>query len=211
MLKENYWDSIDLEGLGTEKIHDLNVSGSVLLIMDMQNFFLSPESHAFVPSSPGLIPVIMDLVFSFEQQGLPVIYTRHLNTLENAKNMGLWWRDVITEDKTLSEIHSSFDTSNSTVINKSQYDAFYKTDLQSILETLGTTTVIITGVMTNLCCETTARSAFVKGFNVLMPVDGTATVNSELHRATTINLSHGFTKPVSVASIKKSIMSLCEY
>ena len=54
------------------------------------------------------------------------------------------------------------------------------------------TDVVITGVMTHLCCETTARSAFVRGYRVWFPVDGTATFNLDFHLGTLRALAHGF-------------------
>ena len=78
------------------------------------------------------------------------------------------------------------------VINKHTYDAFYDTDLENILRKMNVNTVIITGVMTHLCCETTARSAFVRGFNVIFPLDGTITQNSKQHECTLRALSHSF-------------------
>ena len=207
MLRENYWDSINLQSLRNRNIENPDTGGFALLILDMQDFFLSPDSHAFIPSAPGLIPVIQELAEEFEMHDLPVIYTRHLNTAENAGMMGYWWRDMLTAENPLSRIHNVFDTSWSAVIKKSQYDAFYNTKLDELLNQLGVSTVVVTGVMTNLCCETTARSAFVRGYRVLMPVDGTAAMNRVLHRATTANLAHGFTKPVCVSSILKIIRS----
>ena len=52
--------------------------------------------------------------------------------------------------------------------------------------------LVIGGVMTHLCCETTARSGFVKGYQIFFPVDTTATYNPNFHTATLRNLSHGF-------------------
>jgi isochorismate hydrolase len=46
--------------------------------------------------------------------------------------------------------------------------------------------------MTNLCCETTARDAFMKDYRVFFLIDGTATRRSELHLATLKNLGFGF-------------------
>jgi nicotinamidase-related amidase len=207
VLKENYLSRIDLSRLCTKPAEKLEVPGTVLLVLDMQDFFVSPESHAFVPSAPELVPVIQLLAMEFKHYGLPVIYTKHLNTHDNAQMMGQWWRDVITADNALSRIHSGFDLSDSLVVEKTQYDAFYRTELGSLLEQLKTATVVVTGVMTNLCCETTARAAFVRGLRVFMPVDGTATMNMELHKATTLNLSHGFCRPVCTASITESLRS----
>ncbi|MCP4152595.1 MAG: isochorismatase family protein, partial [bacterium] len=63
------------------------------------------------------------------------------------------------------------------------------------------TRVIITGVMTHLCCETTARSAFVRNFEVYFTIDATATYNREFHKSTLLNLSHGFASPVLTSDI----------
>jgi isochorismate hydrolase len=53
-------------------------NNSALLVLDMQDYFLSPSSHAFVPSGPVIIPNIKWLVRSYSQNGKPVIFTRHL-------------------------------------------------------------------------------------------------------------------------------------
>ncbi len=91
------------------------------------------------------------------------------------------------------------------VVIKSQYDAFYKTNLLQLLKNDKIKQVVITGVMTNLCCETTARSAFVRGFEVLFVVDGTATQNELMHRATIINLAYGFAVPVRTQDLIKQL------
>lgn len=78
------------------------------------------------------------------------------------------------------------------VVEKSTYSAFENTGLQERLVEMGVEEVIVTGVMTNLCCETTAREAFVKGFRVFFSTDATATSDLELHEATLKNLAYGF-------------------
>jgi isochorismate hydrolase len=78
------------------------------------------------------------------------------------------------------------------VIVKSQYDAFHNTDLEHRLRRAGVEQVLVGGVMTHLCCESTARSAFVHGFAVFCLVDGMATYNKAFHQAALLNLAHGF-------------------
>lgn len=53
------------------------------------------------------------------------------------------------------------------------------------------TTVIVCGVLTNLCCETTARSAFVHDYSVWFLGDGTASRRPDLHTASILNLEYG--------------------
>ena len=108
------------------------------------------------------------------------------------------------------------------ITSKRTYDAFQGTELKEILDNHNIDTLIIGGVMTNLvglsflllsllktvlveisnytaqqkinmqCCETTARSAFTKNFNVIFLSDGTATATAEMHQASLLNLSYGF-------------------
>ncbi len=165
---------------------------TALIVLDMQRYFLDPDSHAHIPSAVDIIPGIRSLAAVFSERHLPVIFTRHLNTPENGGALALWWSDSIREEDPSSEITSDLDTSRGIVLRKSQYDAFYDTDLEDRLKERGIERVVICGVMTHLCCETTARSAFVRGFEVTFPVDGTATYDESFHLATLLNLSHGF-------------------
>lgn len=168
---------------------------SALLILDMQRFFIDESSHAHVPSARAIIPGIARLANLFGERGLPVISTRHVNSDDDAMMMGIWWRDVIRKESGLSEIVADLALPYAEVIEKPQYDAFYKTELEDILKKSGVSQVVVTGVMTHLCVETTARSAFVRGFEVIFPIDGTAAYNEDFHLSTLINLSHGFAVP----------------
>jgi bifunctional isochorismate lyase/aryl carrier protein len=176
-----------------------------LLVLDMQKYFIDKSSHAFVPSAPAIVPKIKRLVQAFAKSNLPIISTRHLNSEYDALMMSRWWKDVIIESNPLSEIVTELASPNAAVIKKTQYDAFYRTQLEDLLRGMGVEKLVVTGVMTHLCCETTARSAFVRGFVVFIPVDGTATYNEDFHFATYLNLSHGFAVPVLSDEILKSM------
>lgn len=178
---------------------------SALLVLDMQKYFLDRKSHAYIPSAPAIIPGLKSLMKIFLKKKLPVILTRHLNTSEDANLMAEWWKELITEKNPLSEIIQELDHPGTIIIDKSQYDAFYETALKDILEERGITQIVVTGVMTHLCCETTIRSAFVRGFAVFLPVNGTATYNEEFHQATILNLSHGFAIPVLCEEIQEAL------
>lgn len=165
---------------------------TALLIVDMQDYFLKESSHAFVPSAPAIIPAIKRLKEAFETTRQPVILTRHINSREDAGMMGRWWKELIEKDNPLSRVTECLDPVGETVVEKSQYDAFYKTTLETILEARQVRQLVICGLTANLCCETTARAAFVRGYEVVFVVDGTATYDADLHRSTLVNLAHGF-------------------
>lgn len=176
-------------------------SNSALLVTDMQKFFGKTNSHAYIPSIETIIPNINDLIGAFKAHNLPVIFTKHVNTPENAGLMGEWWRDVILKNTEQSEFIEEIDTAEHIIIEKPQYDAFYNTELKDILRKFDINSLVITGVMAHLCCETTARSAFVRGFKSFFVVDATATYNEDFHRNTVMNLAHGFSVPVLTKEI----------
>ncbi len=178
-----------------------NLKKAACLVIDMQQWFLDPSSHAFIPSARIIIPNIRKVAALFSTYNRPVFLTRHINSEQDAGSMLRWWGDIIKKDDSLSRLDPELDSIGGQVIFKTQYDAFYQTPLRTILEEQNISQLVITGVMTHLCCETTARSAFVQGFDVFFPVDATADYNEHFHRATVMNLAHGFAVPVSTADL----------
>jgi isochorismate hydrolase len=172
--------------------YSFRIAEAALLVLDMQNYFLDRSSHAYVPSAKAIVPVINSLADNFISLNRPVILTRHINNTENAGRMADWWSDLINENDRSSEIIDELKNMKSNVIGKCQYDAFYRTELEELLADQNIEQVVVCGVMTHLCCETTARSAFVRGFEVFFPIDATATYNRDFHKASLLNLAHGF-------------------
>jgi isochorismate hydrolase len=178
---------------------------SALIVLDMQKYFLHDSSHAYVASASKMLPGLRELIDGYAHRGLPVFFTRHLNTPRDAGMMARWWRELITEQNPLSEITEALDTSKGIVVRKSQYDAFYGTDLEELLRKARAEQVVICGVMTHLCCESTARSAFARGFGVFFTIDGTATYDGGYHEAALLNLSHGVARTVLMSEILEAL------
>ncbi len=174
---------------------------AALFVLDMQDYFLAESSHAFIPSAPAILPGVQALVATFAACRRPIIFTCHENTPDDACQMGTWWHELLAPNSSLAGIATGFDTSLGRLVRKHQYDAFHKTRLEAMLRAKGVSQVVVTGVMTHLCCETTARSGFMRGFEVFFCVDGTATYNEEFHHATVLNLAHGFAVPVLVDEV----------
>jgi len=171
------------------------------LILDMQDFFFNKNSHAFIPSALPIINRINRIRKRCQELNVPVIYTRHINSKENAGQMSRWWRDILTREDEMSLIIEELHEPGMRIVEKSQYNAFYNTGLEGILRDKNISQIIISGVMTHLCCETTAREAYVRDLDVYFGIDFTATYNREFHRSTLINLSHGFAVPVTAGEM----------
>ncbi len=175
---------------------DVLTEGSLLLVIDMQHYFLNPQSHAFVPSAPAIVPHVLTLIKAFRTRSLPILFTRHGNLPDETGAMARWWGRILERGTELWALEGRIGANAlpSEIIDKSHYDAFWGTDLQERLRALSVSELQICGVMTHLCCETTARSAFVRDFDLVMVADATATYNYELHLGSLRSLAHGFAR-----------------
>lgn len=89
------------------------------------------------------------------------------------------------------------------VVTKHRYDAFQGTDLDLLLRSHGIRTVLLTGVVTNVCVETTARAAFVRDYYVAVVSDGCAAYLPQDHEQTLSNIRRFF-------GVTPSIREICE-
>jgi bifunctional isochorismate lyase/aryl carrier protein len=190
-----------LQGMGLVKIRPFHPHSAALLVLDMQEVFSQPASHAHIPSMKAIIPRLVRLIEAFSNQKLTVVFTQHLNSPADAGLMATWWRDLIGCEHPYAALIPELDVTAGKLFLKTRYDAFMGTSLEEFLIEKGVEQVVICGVMTHLCCETTARSAFMRGFEVFFTIDGTATYNEAFHRATLLNLAHGFATPVLMQDI----------
>ncbi|HZX09995.1 MAG TPA: isochorismatase family cysteine hydrolase [Acidobacteriota bacterium] len=174
-----------------------------LLIIDMQRHFCDPDSSFFVPQSNKLAEKLKTLVDSFSQYRRPIIFTRHIDSDKEDNLMLRWWSERIRKEDPMSEVVEILEPSRGTTIIKNQYDGFLHTELEKTLRDKGIRQVVICGVLTNLCCETTARSAFMRGFEVYFVKDGTATFNHAMHEASLLNLSYGFAVLTTIQDVIK--------
>jgi ureidoacrylate peracid hydrolase len=84
------------------------------------------------------------------------------------------------------------------VVTKHRFDAFLNTDLETILRAHDVKTVVLTGVATNVCVETTARQAFVRDYYVVVVSDATAAYSAEEHDAALRTIDRYFGQVVGV-------------
>ena len=202
--KSNEW----LKKIATFNRHkmELNVEKSALLVIDMQDFFLDESSPTFTCGGLAILPKLKGLISAFREGGLPVIYTRHVHNpqLNDIGIMGWWWEGICLEGSPESEVHKSIaPLPEDKVILKHRYSAFYNTDLETVLRCLNIEDLVICGIMSNLCCESTARDAYFRDYRVFFMADGTGSINEEMHLASLLNLAFGFAYVTECEEIKR--------
>jgi len=186
-----------------KRAHPFSYRKSALLVVDMQKYFFDKSSHAFLEPAPAILPNVRGILDSYRRRKLPVIFTRHAYAKgEDRGIMQTWWSELEEEGDPLAEVADELKPlPGEPVLRKGRYSAFVGTDLEKRLRKLGAERVLITGVMTHLCCESTARDAFMKDFEVFFAIDGTASENDELHVASLMTLTDGFVMPVTTAEV----------
>ena len=186
----------------------LHPKKSALVVIDMQNFFLVPLSPPFACGGLAILPTVKRPVRSFRCARQPVIYTRHVHHPGriDAGIMGWWWEGMCIDGTPESEIHPDISPlPNEKVISKHRYSAFYNTDLEIILRCLKVQDLVISGVMTNMCCESTARDAYYRDYRVFFLADGTGCDHEEMHVASLLNLAYGFAYVTTADSIIRQL------
>ena len=173
----------------------MNVAASALLVVDMQRFFLDAASPTFTCGGVAILPTVKRVIDAFRRAGRPVIFTQHVHHPGDLDCgiMGWWWEGKCLEGSQESEVHPDVaPMPGEKVVFKHRYSAFYNTDLETVLRCLRVEDVVVSGVMTNMCCESTARDAFYRDYRVFFLADGTGTISEEMHLASLLNLAFGF-------------------
>ncbi len=158
---------------------------TALLVIDMQKYFGS--------IAKPILEKVISLIAVCRKRGIKVFYTRHGHRRKNDGSMlSKWWGELIMYGSEEWKLIDGLDAASEDIIDKNRYNAFHETDLDQRLQDAGIEDIIISGVMTNCCVETTARSAFDHDYGVFVVADACAAANDELHMATLKNLAYGF-------------------
>lgn len=160
-----------------------------LIVVDMQKRFLDCTRGGAV--TRGCVA----LIDHFHGARLPVYLTQHHDP-DPTSVLYQWWNTPIVREsedwQLIPEIAAKVSAQDVLIREKTTYDAFLGTPLQEDLAAAEVSGVVICGCMTNLCCETTARAAFCRGFGVWFPEDANGTLSDEMHTRSVENLRYGF-------------------
>jgi nicotinamidase-related amidase len=164
--------------------------------VDLQNCFV--EGTLLAPrNARGLLRRLNAFAARCRSRGVLVVHTAHVlrEGLANAGVMPEYIPQVrngmITKGSYWAALHRDLVVDGrDIVLEKPRFGAFQGTDLEAILRTRGVESVIVGGIATNICCETTAREAQARDFKMFFLSDGTATAGSpdrpaEDHQAAT--------------------------
>ena len=199
-----------LKRIEPHRMHRLKLkpAKAALLVIDLQNFFLDPRSPTFTAGGAAILPHVQKLIAAFHKAKRPIIYTTHVHKADgsDAGIMKWWWEGMCREGHPEADVHSSIaPRTQDKVIVKHRYSAFYNTDLETVLRCAKIEDLVITGIMTNLCCESTARDAYYRDYRVFFLADATGATDEELHVAALMNLAYGFAHIATTGEILRQM------
>lgn len=187
-------------------------AGTALLIIDMQNGFLdergSMASIGF--SCTALQPAVAGctrLASAARQAGVPVMWTRYVYA-PGLVDGGLLANELVPAMKEAgSLVDGTWDAEiipalapheGEIVIDKSRPSSFYGTRLEPYLTSMGVRSLVLAGVTTNICVETTARDAGQRDYRTYVVSDATAEYDPARHEhaLNTIGFTFGWVTTV---------------
>jgi ureidoacrylate peracid hydrolase len=184
---------------GREHVHaDLEPAKTALVVVDMQNAFMLPGvAHSPCPTAQDIVPNINRLAEAVRATSGTVVWIKTTYTDETLQSWSSLYdmigpqrtakrAEALTADSKGHEIWSALDVrAEDLIVEKKRYSAFIQgsSDLTAILRRRSIETLLITGTVTNVCCESTARDAMMLNFKTVMITDGNAAVTDEDHNA----------------------------
>lgn len=140
---------------------------AALLVIDAQQEYFAPHGKWVLPDGERALEQIHRLIAAAREAHLPVYFITH-ESLEKHSS-------VFRKGSVGVELHPSLHPNpDEPVINKHFPNSFAQTPLEAHLRQAGVDTIIISGYMTQMCCDTTSRAADERQFDVLFASDATA-------------------------------------
>jgi ureidoacrylate peracid hydrolase len=187
------------ERRGTHHIHSgFDPAKTALIVIDLQNSFMDQNINVLshIPCAVEIVPNVNRLAAALRDAGGMVYWIKGVTDDEVRKNWTVWL-DMMKPEKRAktaalgpdsfeSQLHSSLDIrEEDEIVVKRRFSAFLEnsSDLHARLQARGIDTVIITGTLTNICCESSARDAMMMNYKMIMVSDGTATHTDQEHIA----------------------------
>ena len=166
---------------------ELSKERTALVVIDMQRAFLEDEgSLAKAGIDIGGLKAALEpcqrLLASARQAGVPVIHTRYVYRSDYADG-GILVNYIMPQLREVDSLAAGTPdieivdelapVDGETVIDKNRPSAFYATNIEPLLNGLGVDSLVVCGVTTNICVETTVRDASQRDYKVFVPKDAT--------------------------------------
>lgn len=185
----------------------LDTRRTALVVVDMQNFFVEDGQAGALPMARAIVPNINRLAAGLREAGGLVVWIVTSFTAKTAVEWSTFFDhfcspelkkkilDGLRPESAGHGIYGGLDVRPDDLrVEKDRYSPFIQgaSRLHEHLQARGLDTLLITGTVTNVCCESTARDAAMLNYKVVMVSDANAAASDETHAATLLSLNGGF-------------------
>jgi ureidoacrylate peracid hydrolase len=184
---------------GRAHIHDdLDPARSALVVVDMQNAFMLPGvAHALCLEAQEIVPNINRVAQAVRETGGAVVWIQTAYTDETRTDWSAYYdlskpeqnkkrAEALARGSKGYQLWDRLDAAPDDIyVEKNRFSAFIQnsSNLAEVLRARNIDTILVTGTVTNVCCESTARDAMMCNFKTVMVSDGNAAATDEDHNA----------------------------
>jgi ureidoacrylate peracid hydrolase len=176
---------------------------TALLVVDLQNCFMLPPHPTEVPLAREIVPNVNKLAAATRAAGGAVVWIQMTHTEQDKKTWSVFYDNVsnaLNKAEGLKRLgrgtqgqalYETLDVKPQDLkVEKNRFSAFIQgsSDLDKLLKERGIDTVLVTGTVTNTCCESTARDAMMLNYKTVMVSDANAAATDAEHNATLANI-----------------------
>ena len=188
---------------GREHVYDnLDPKKTALVVVDLQNAFMLPGvAHSLCPMAQEIVPNVNRLAQAVRETGGAVVWIKTTFTEETLTSWSTFYEisrpeqnrkraEALAAGSKGHELWAGLDVRpDDLIVEKKRFSAFIQgsSNLAEVLRGRGLDTILITGTVTGVCCESTARDGMMYNFKTVMVSDGNAAMTDEDHNASLSN------------------------
>lgn len=183
----------------------IDPKSTAVIVVDVQNDFCHSDSPLArigmdVTAAQEMVPRLLQLIDSARGAGATIVWVKMVSNDNTISPAALEHRQrtrpnaqmICVEGTWGTELYRVEPEPGEPIVVKRRYSAFVDTDLQLILRSKGIASLILTGVATNVCVESTARDAYMRDYYVTFVEDCSAAYDQAKHDATLRNMADHF-------------------
>lgn len=197
---------------------ELTKSTCAVLVIDVQNDFCAEDGvHGYRGADLQWVQAVVEpterLLEEARRRSVPVIFVRtHHDRWSDQESNYLRDSPVgilhhLQPNAQGSEFYRLRPGPDEYVLTKRRYSAFFGTELDILLRNLGTKKLILAGVATNVCVETTARDANMRDFDVVVVKECVAAYSEDAHNAALANIDRHFGRLVALDDVARDLVA----
>ena len=194
---------------------DLDPRRTAHLIIDMQNGFMEPGAPVEVPCAREVVPAINAIAAAVRAAGGTNIFVQFTTPADSLESWSSFYMRFPKEARQAHQaafapgahywqLWPTLEIRDGDLkVNKGRFAAFIPgtCDLLRVLQDRNIDTLIVTGTLTNCCCESTARDAMQFNYKVIFVSDANAALSDAEHNATLNNMCALFADVMSTAEV----------